>query len=416
MAKPCKFCGAQLPEGAAFCPVCARAQTEPEEKRAPRTWRKWTALLLGAAGVIALAVGITLWVQGPKVYDNGGAELQYQGYHVLLTRHGSSVEPRPVDYEMSSELLDGEEYGWPSQLIAYRDNDTVNAKDEFAQLIEYATVEATPRDGARTMDVEQPGPADPFPGAILLSQLLYTSETGTNDILWTVRMKNGDTLLLHQVVTTLRRPTLTYYPDTEDMSTVEKLQALLERISGEAPENAAVILHLPPVRYEGGLDLDQRSFTLYGSSDGNLTTTFTGPIRVRSQSPDYTTLRDLRLEGGGQGVGFFASVGTVLQSCTVSGWQTGAQAVNGGFISAQFCTFEDNDVGLAFNTHEAKLTADILRQPVFRRNRVGLLLTDMPANPSTLRLEDPVFEDNQADVQNDSAAAVEYTTGEEPLP
>ena len=285
------------------------------------------------------------------------------------------------------------------------------AEEQYTQLIESAAVEAIPRDGAEAMNVNQPGDPGPFPDAVYMADLFYTADTGTNDILWTLRMKNGDTLLLRQVIVAIPRPLLTYFPEDEPMETIEELQALLDRIAAEEPENASVILYLPPVRYTGGLELDKRSFTFYGSSDGATTTTFTGPLRLRATSPDFITLRDLRVEGDGTGTGVFASAGVAMFNCTVTGWEVGAQIVNGGFLTPQDCTFEENGIGASYNTHESNLTADTFENVTFRNNRVGLLITDLPT--PDLRLENAQFTGNETDIQNDSDVVVEQLTVEE---
>ena len=50
--KKCRNCGADLPEGASFCPHCAQSQIERQEVKPPRLWRK-KALI---AALCALAV------------------------------------------------------------------------------------------------------------------------------------------------------------------------------------------------------------------------------------------------------------------------------------------------------------------------------------------------------------------------
>lgn len=35
MSKQCKYCGAQLPEAASFCPHCAQSQIERKEAKPP---------------------------------------------------------------------------------------------------------------------------------------------------------------------------------------------------------------------------------------------------------------------------------------------------------------------------------------------------------------------------------------------
>ena len=68
----CKFCGAELPEGAAFCPYCARSQLEKQPLCPPAPKRRrrpggWIAGLLVAGGVLC-AIGLMRlkpWRQTP---------------------------------------------------------------------------------------------------------------------------------------------------------------------------------------------------------------------------------------------------------------------------------------------------------------------------------------------------------------
>lgn len=76
----CKFCGAELPEGAAFCPYCARSQLEkqPLSPPAPKRRRRpggWIVGLLVAGGVLC-AIGLM---------------------RLKPWRQTSDAEPRPVE-------------------------------------------------------------------------------------------------------------------------------------------------------------------------------------------------------------------------------------------------------------------------------------------------------------------------------
>ena len=56
MSKKCINCEQVLPDNASFCPHCTAAQTEKQEIRTPRQWKKKAAI---AAGVLVLAAGIS---------------------------------------------------------------------------------------------------------------------------------------------------------------------------------------------------------------------------------------------------------------------------------------------------------------------------------------------------------------------
>lgn len=87
----CKFCGAELPEGASFCPYCARSQLEkhPLCPPAPKRRRRlggWLAGLL-AAGLLLCAIGGMLLKPWRQTSD---AEL----------RQVEAVQTEPLQTEM----------------------------------------------------------------------------------------------------------------------------------------------------------------------------------------------------------------------------------------------------------------------------------------------------------------------------
>ena len=100
MSKICRNCGAELPEGASFCPHCAQSQIEKAKAAPPRLWRK--KALIAAAGVLllALAVLVCFCATRPKTYE-GGATVVYTdrdgSYELLVTFHPDDiVNNRPI--------------------------------------------------------------------------------------------------------------------------------------------------------------------------------------------------------------------------------------------------------------------------------------------------------------------------------
>ena len=101
--KPCKFCGAELPEDAHFCPFC---ETEQEEKKPlrvphPRRLRRILALLLA----LALLIGGFFLLRPrhqPQVYNAGSplSDMLYTAqngirYRLFLSVAGEEAEPTP---------------------------------------------------------------------------------------------------------------------------------------------------------------------------------------------------------------------------------------------------------------------------------------------------------------------------------
>lgn len=94
MDKICPHCGASLPDGASFCPRCAESVNQRTTPVFPRHMPRkalYSAFLIGCVCVLALA--LAAWVHTrPRTYDVDTGELDYGGYHLLVTR-GRDVEP-----------------------------------------------------------------------------------------------------------------------------------------------------------------------------------------------------------------------------------------------------------------------------------------------------------------------------------
>ena len=100
MSKKCRNCGAELPEGAAFCPSCTQSQIERAEVKPPRLWRKKAAIVLMAVLLLCIAALTIYLIQRPKVYE-GGASVTYtdkDGTYELLVSFfpGDIIADRPI--------------------------------------------------------------------------------------------------------------------------------------------------------------------------------------------------------------------------------------------------------------------------------------------------------------------------------
>ena len=77
---------------------------------------------------------------------------------------------------------------------------------------------------------------------------------GEGDVIWTIYLKNGDTLRLHHTVKITRIPVVTLTENDYPMATIDDLNALLDTLAHEADRKSVYILQLPAVTYEGGTD------------------------------------------------------------------------------------------------------------------------------------------------------------------
>lgn len=88
MGKKCVQCGHTLPDDASFCPHCTAVQTEKQEIKTPRRWKRTALTVLGIAILIAIIGMAISMYHRPKVYE-GGAKIDYvdkdKTYKVLLT-------------------------------------------------------------------------------------------------------------------------------------------------------------------------------------------------------------------------------------------------------------------------------------------------------------------------------------------
>ena len=78
---------------------------------------------------------------------------------------------------------------------------------------------------------------------------------GEGDVIWTIYLKNGDTLRLHHTVKITRIPVVTLTENDYPMATIDDLNALLDTLAHEADRKSVYILQLPAVTYEGGLTM-----------------------------------------------------------------------------------------------------------------------------------------------------------------
>lgn len=102
-----------------------------------------------------------------------------------------------------------------------------------------------------------------------------------------------------------------------------------------------VYLHLPAVTYDGEISFGNHVFGIYGSTEGDAGTTFTGTVSMRGLKGNYADLSGIRFAGE-SGIGLNAYCLVLLFDCSFDGWDTAAIAQNGAWISADTCTFTNN--------------------------------------------------------------------------
>ena len=423
----CIRCGAELPAGASFCPHCESVQIEKHIITAPRPRKKQRlrrlACVLCCCALVGAAV-LLLWPgkapqtepdgqtqtdtgvfsdhTGASYGDNSSADLLYTDgedrFHLTAAFANFDTTPFASEPVWSADIPAGGNGGFSVKLYV-TDADGVNARGSFLDKLASCSLETAPQGGAKAVETTEPAPTDDYPAAALVSGLHYDAACGTNDLIWTLEMKNGDTIRLRQRLRMNEIPVVTYTADDAPMNTVEELNALLARIEREEDSRIIVALELPPVTYTGGLRLESRAYALRGSCEGERQTTFTGTVTVGTREPFPTSITGVRFEGDG-GDGLAAYEGVFLYGCEFTGWDTAALVCDGGWIGAKGCVFRGNRRALWFNNWRGyTCTSQEYTDDLFEGNGTAV---DITAIPGSLRLDftRSVFRGNTADVDN----------------
>ena len=395
--KQCIHCGAELPDAAGFCPYCRRRQKQ--DPRAERRRPGGKLMAVGAVVALALVVwGVAVLIghlrYTPVSVSSQGASVEYSdrsGSYVLNLRWDSGESADLV----SRVLSEGQQSSAASLLYAYDAASGADRHKEFLRRMESAQVEALPRNGAQAVTLCTPG-ADG--GAVRGVALSYSTACGTNDIVWTIRMKNGDTITLRHALRTVQQRSLSYSYQQYDLSTLDKLQAFLEQLQSGSGADTVTTIYLPPVRYEGGLRLDTRAYVFVGSSEGEQRTTFTDTVYVEVRTPQIAEFSNISFVGSG-GTGLHATEGAILRGCSFEGWSIGADMRDGSWIAAYDCDFIANGVGFRFNSGKATLSSPTYSGDRFIGNGVGFQILKSPSRV-VLGFPGCYFERNSTDIDN----------------
>ena len=397
----CPRCGAALPEAASFCPYCAQ-EIRPRETVKFPAFPHWRKVLRWAAALAALAA-LAVWLfccLTPNTYDAYGA-LTYTDrdgtYQLLVSFHNNRFTP---EAELTEHAEETGEYRIPSRLFINHVDSGANAGQIFLQKVEWSSTELIqPEDSPSPMVCSQPEYRSFSPEAAQVSLVDYTGQSSPAELLWTLRMKNGDTIRLRQKIRLERIETYDYYPEDYPMETVEELQALVDQIIRDVPAPDVVNLHLPPVTYDGGLTISGRSMNLYGSADNaGRRTTFTDTVQV-SGGVSISYCYDIDFIGGGDGVGVSASARFRAENCAFRGWKTGVLAYGEAWVNVIGCTFEENGIGFHFNSTGGSVNHTMYNDNRFLRNGTAVLLENVPTE-ETLNFQGSQFIGNDTDIDN----------------
>ena len=399
MSKKCIHCGAELPEDASFCPHCTQSQIEKAEVKLPRLWRKKTmiaALCVALAAVIAL---ICVLYHRPKTYE-GGASVIYTDkdgeYEILVSFNPSGLVNRVPEEKRSLSLSTDEHSALPAQLGIFQNGDVVDSEKFFSK-VESCVLEAFPNENGALELSDALYSAD-FPAAARKCDVFFSGASGTNELVWTLKMTNGDTIRLRQTLEVLPLYHRAFTPKDTPMDTLEDLRALLDWIDREVPAETIVDIYLPPVTYTGELMMVTRAVNLHGCSDGSGRTVFTGSLSIRTDKPSKVELYELDFAGSG-GTGLSSTAAALAFGCTFSGWDIGALASESGMIGVENCVFRNNRVGLRYDTANFTFFRTEFQNCTMEGNGVGVQFARLTGT-MTLDFAFTVFSGNEVDIDN----------------
>lgn len=392
---PCPHCGAPLPEGASFCPHCAKEVEERKPARKAIPLRR--KILLALLVLVVVAAGIIGWhlADQPEVYDSQGG-VTYSDYQLVLSYPGARATPQPERYQQSAP---GEQYRFPSLLFINHATTGEDATEAFSQEVEGITAQMLePTGGDLEITCSEPAPNDYDTEALVMSFIDF-SGSGNAQMMWTITMKNGDTIHLRQDIIVEPIPVHDYHYEDYPMETTEELQALLEQIRSEVGEADIVNIYLPPVTYTGQLRLDHQGYNFYGCTDGDQRTTFTDTVQVVENGWWICMFYDVDFIGDGDGIGLSASGNARVTGCSLSGWDTAVLAYGAAWVNVIECNVRDNKIGFHFNSEGNSANHSLYNDNVFENNGTAVLLESVPTD-LTLQFPGTVFRGNGTDINN----------------
>ena len=417
--RTCPYCGAELPEEASFCPFCARSVNQRQNVSPPSVrWRKALRRAFPVL-ILLLVLGLAGTAQylstRPQVYDDGGTgEVIYTDedgtYQILLGWLDTPYEPAPVITQIAERDAD---CTFPICLFIHHQDTGINAGEIFLQKVASVTAEFdTPDDPTAYISYGDPAYDDYAPDAALTSFTHFLGRENSARGTWTITMENGDVILLHQTLNVDLIETVDIYPEDAPMDTIEDLQALVDSMEDRVGYSDVVNLHLPAVTYEGDLSITGRPVNLYGNTEGEGRTVFTGSVQVNPKiNNGVNYLYDLDFVGSGDGVGVTAAQRTWTIGCTFTGWRTALMChgtgADGGICYTE-CRFEGNEVAVHYNTNQTNFFNSVAPDNQFLRNGTAILIEGEPVDQA-MGLPGCRFEGNGTDIDNRSGQPLDIS-------
>ena len=328
-------------------------------------------------------------------------------YHVFTAMTPNLYDPTtPVGY-CCRLIPDGGSNDFPATVMVEDAVTQDYAAEDFAALLDSWDVSVIAQEGVsrvKLWDAEEETPESPA----LLYRRLWGNNTCThNEIVWTLRMKNGDVLTLTQTIELLPQEVRTYSTADAPLETAQELQALLDRLAEEYDADTSITVELPDVTYDAPVSVGC-AVTLKGSG-----TAFAAPVTVMPLSDTerchaYVRFSEVSFEGDGSGTGVTARAPTYLENCRVTGWAVGGEAVTGGWLYLRGSHVADCGVGIRYNSAYSSSYTYFADKMTFVQNGTALELLCMPPD-GYIELQGCRFHGNGTDVRNPGGYRVEQT-------
>ena len=374
---------------------------DPHPIRPYRPWRRKALLLLLGCVLLFAVFFLPRSLHLPKTYDISAPELNYSDpdgqYYLFLTWPVSKSALSEPTGSADLRLPGGEESAIPS-LLYVRDPDTgENLADDFLQKVVHSYVRSEAHDGSGQMNVFSPVRNESLSDAALAADVTYRASDGTNDIVWTLEMLNGDRITLRHSLSVDALPNVTYSSEEVPLGTMDDLRALLNTIAAD-DMNKTVTIYLPAVSYEGDLTFADRGLELVGTSENGRQTTIHGHLTFTSREVQFPVLRNIVIDGH-EGVGITSSTALQLYQCSLTGWDTGVLASEGAWVGIHDSLFEANRVGFRFDSSGSSMADAEYDGNRFLNNETAVSLLRVPRS---LKLSFPktLFSGNGTDISN----------------
>ena len=332
-------------------------------------------------------------------------------YHVFTAMTPNRYDPTtPVGY-CCRLIPDGSGNDFPATVMVQDATTQEDCPEDFAALLDSWDVTVSAPEGVGRVSLREVELETADTPALLYRRLWGDNTCTHNEIVWTLRMKNGDVLTLTQTIELLPQEVRTYSTADTPLETAQELQALLDRLAEEYDADTSITVELPDVTYDAPVSVGC-AVTLKGSG-----TAFAAPVTVMPLSDTerchaYVRFSEVSFEGDGSGTGVTARAPTYLENCRVTGWAVGGEAVTGGWLYLRGSHVADCGVGIRYNSAYSSSYTYFADKMTFVQNGTALELLCMPPD-GYIELQGCRFRGNGTDVYNPGGYRIEVNNGTE---